>query len=96
MFLKLPTLDVLLTILQPSIYRPCGCKQVDTVQMYKLYSYSNRPTGGLIPDVVQIALVSKVILLSSVTFKFCAVLGAQGIRATGFKRAQNNAYCVKF
>ena len=32
----------------------------------------------------------------SVTFKFCAVLGAQGIRATGFKRAQNNAHCAKF
>ena len=32
----------------------------------------------------------------SVTFKFCAVLGAQGIRATGFKRAQGNAHCAKF
>ena len=32
----------------------------------------------------------------SVTFKFCAVLGAQGIRATGFKRAQGNAHCTKF
>ena len=31
----------------------------------------------------------------SVTF-FCAVLGAQGIRATGFKRAQGNAHCAKF
>ena len=30
------------------------------------------------------------------TFKFCAVLGAQGIRATGFKRAQGNAHCAKF
>ena len=27
----------------------------------------------------------------SVTFKFCAVLGAQG-----FKRAQGNAHCAKF
>ena len=32
----------------------------------------------------------------SITFKFCAVLGAQGIRATGFKRAQGNAHCAKF
>ena len=32
----------------------------------------------------------------SVTFKFCAVLGAQGIHATGFKRAQGNAHCAKF
>ena len=32
----------------------------------------------------------------SVTFKFCVVLGAQGIRATGFKRAQGNAHCAKF
>ena len=32
----------------------------------------------------------------SVTFKFCAVLGAQGIRATGLKRAQGNAHCAKF
>ena len=32
----------------------------------------------------------------SVTFKFCAVLGAQGIRATGFKHAQGNAHCAKF
>ena len=32
----------------------------------------------------------------SVTFKFCAVLGAQGIRATGFKRTQGNALCAKF
>ena len=27
---------------------------------------------------------------------FCAVLVAQGIRATGFKRAQGNAHCAKF
>ena len=32
----------------------------------------------------------------SVIFKFCAVLGAQGIRATGFKRAQANQDCAKF
>ena len=32
----------------------------------------------------------------SVSFKFCAVLGAQGIHATGFKRAQGNAHCAKF
>ena len=32
----------------------------------------------------------------SITFKFCAVLGARGIRATGFKRAQGNAHCAKF
>ena len=32
----------------------------------------------------------------SITFKFCAVLGAQGIRAMGFKRAQGNAHCAKF
>ena len=32
----------------------------------------------------------------SVTFKFCVVLGAQGIGATGFKRAQGNAHCAKF
>ena len=32
----------------------------------------------------------------SVTFKFCAVLGAQGIRATGFKRPQGNEHCAKF
>ena len=32
----------------------------------------------------------------SVTFKFCAVLGAQGIHATGFKRTQGNAHCAKF
>ena len=32
----------------------------------------------------------------SVTFKFCAVLGAQGIRATGFKHAQGNQHCAKF
>ena len=31
-----------------------------------------------------------------VTFKICAVLGAQGIHATGFKRAQGNAHCAKF
>ena len=31
----------------------------------------------------------------SVTF-FCAVLGAQGICATGFKCAQGNAHCAKF
>ena len=30
-----------------------------------------------------------------VTFKICAVLGAQGIRATGFKRAQGNQHCAK-
>ena len=29
------------------------------------------------------------------TFKICAVLGAQGIRATGFKRAQGNQHCAK-
>ena len=28
--------------------------------------------------------------------KFCTVLGAQGIRAMGFKRAQGNAHCAKF
>ena len=32
----------------------------------------------------------------SVTFKFCAVLGAQGIPATGFKCAQGNVHCAKF
>ena len=32
----------------------------------------------------------------SVTFKFCAMLGAKGIRATGFKCAQGNAHCAKF
>ena len=32
----------------------------------------------------------------SVTFKFCAVLGAQGIRIMGLKRAQGNAHCTKF
>ena len=32
----------------------------------------------------------------SVAFKFCAVLGAQGIRATGFKCAQGNQHCAKF
>ena len=31
-----------------------------------------------------------------VTFKICAVLGAQGIRATGFKRAQGNTHYAKF
>ena len=31
----------------------------------------------------------------SVTF-FCAVLGAQGIHATGFKRAKGNTHCAKF
>ena len=29
----------------------------------------------------------------SVTFKFCVVLGAQGIPAMGFKPAQGNAHC---
>ena len=32
----------------------------------------------------------------SVTFKFCAVLGAQGIHATGFKRKQGKAHYTKF
>ena len=32
----------------------------------------------------------------SVTFKFCAVLGTQGIRAMGFKRAKGNTHCAKF
>ena len=32
----------------------------------------------------------------SVTFKFCAVLGAQGIHATGFKHTQGNTHCAKF
>ena len=32
----------------------------------------------------------------SVTFKFCTVLGAQGIRAMGFRRAQGNQHCAKF
>ena len=32
----------------------------------------------------------------TVTLRICAVLGAQGIRATGFKRAQGNAHCAKF
>ena len=32
----------------------------------------------------------------SVTFKFCAVLGAQGICAMGFKRAQGNKHCAKY
>ena len=32
----------------------------------------------------------------SVTFKFCAVLGAHGIHATGFKHAQGNAHYAKF
>ena len=30
------------------------------------------------------------------TFKICAVLGAQGIRAMGFRRAQGNQHCAKF
>ena len=30
------------------------------------------------------------------SMKFCAVLSAQGIRATGFKRAQGNTHCAKF
>ena len=30
------------------------------------------------------------------SMKFCVVLGAQGICATGFKRAQGNAHCAKF
>ena len=29
------------------------------------------------------------------TFKICAVLGTQGIRATGLKRAQGNQHCAK-
>ena len=32
----------------------------------------------------------------SVTFKFCVVLGAQGILATVFMHAQGNAHCAKF
>ena len=32
----------------------------------------------------------------SVTFKFCALLGAQGIHAMGFKWAQGNTHCTKF
>ena len=31
-----------------------------------------------------------------VTFKICAVLAAQGIRATGFRLAQGNQHCPKF
>ena len=31
-----------------------------------------------------------------VTFKICAVLGAQGISATGFRHAQGNQHCAKF
>ena len=31
-----------------------------------------------------------------VTFKICAVLGVQGICATGFKRTQGNQHCAKF
>ena len=31
-----------------------------------------------------------------VTFKICMVLGAQGIRATGFRRSQGNQHCTKF
>ena len=37
--------------------------------------------------------------VSLVTFKICAVLGALGIRATGFKRTQGpqgNQHCAKF
>ena len=30
------------------------------------------------------------------TFKICAVLGAQGIRATGFRHAHGNQHCAKF
>ena len=30
------------------------------------------------------------------SMKYCAVLDAQGIRATGFKGAQGNAHCTKF
>ena len=30
------------------------------------------------------------------TFKICAVLGAQGIHATGFKRKQGKAHYTKF
>ena len=33
---------------------------------------------------------------SNKSMKFCAVSGAQGIRATGFKHAQGNANCAKF
>ena len=35
-------------------------------------------------------------LIIRVTFKICAVLGAQGIRATGFRRTQGNQHCAKF
>ena len=31
-----------------------------------------------------------------VSFKSHSIRGAQGIRATGFKRAQGNAHCTKF
>ena len=31
-----------------------------------------------------------------VTFKICAVLGAQGVCATGFRCAQGNQHCAKF
>ena len=31
-----------------------------------------------------------------VTFKICTVLGAQIIRATGFRHAQGNQHCAKF
>ena len=31
-----------------------------------------------------------------VTFKICAVLGAQGIHAMGFRRTQGNQHCAKF
>ena len=30
------------------------------------------------------------------SMKFCAVLGAQGIRAMGFRCAQGNQHCAKF
>ena len=30
------------------------------------------------------------------TFKYCAVLGVQGNRASGFKRKQGKAHCAKF
>ena len=32
----------------------------------------------------------------SVTFKFCAILGAQRIPTMGFNHAQGNAHCAKF
>ena len=34
-------------------------------------------------------------LIIRVTFKICAVLGAQGICATGFRHAQGNQRCAK-